>query len=324
MEGAFAVELEEHGKVVPQKRTNLDLSGIRPSGDPPLHGSGIFPGAAERRQRMETPSDLERFFGYVRAFELANLTSNWSLLEPCFSEDACHLVDDGGVLGGDDHGRAAVIDGLRDSVYRNDRRFDVRIPEILEGPIARPDGIWMRWALTFRRAGLPELRVGGDHLAVYAGGRIRRLEERVAPGDAERVAAYLAEHGASLRPEGAPLALPAGADLRDLEAATARSLVRCYASAKSQQDAGAALALCSDDFVLETPAFGTKARGRAEAAAPARGLLPRVPGLRRRARGPRGGRGRGRQLGPRPHELPRRDPRPRADAERPPTSRCSA
>lgn len=216
---------------------------------------------------METQSDLERFFGYVRAFELANLSGNWSLLEPCFTEDACHLVDDGGVLGGDDHGRAAVIEGLRDSVYRNDRRFDVRIPEILEGPAPRGDGIWMRWALTFRRAGLPELRIEGDHLAVYAGGRIRRLEERVAPGDAERVAAYLSEHGARLRPEASPLALPAGADLRDLEAATARSLVRCYAGAKSRQDAGAALALCSDDFVLETPAFGTRARSRSEAAA---------------------------------------------------------
>jgi len=216
---------------------------------------------------METPSDLERFFGYVRAFELANLSGNWGLLEPCFSEDACHLVDDGGVLGGDDHGRAAVIDGLRDSVYRNDRRFDVRIPEILEGPLVRPDGIWMRWALGFRRAGLPELRVEGDHLAVYGGGRIRRLEERVAPGAAQRVAAYLAEHGAALRPEASPPALPAGAELRDLEAATGRSLVRCYAAAKSRQDAGAALSLCSDDFVLETPAFGTRAASRAEAAA---------------------------------------------------------
>jgi predicted ester cyclase len=214
-----------------------------------------------------TPSDLERFFGYVRAFELAYLTDNWSLLEPCFSEDACHLVDDGGVLGGDDHGRAALIEGLRESVHRNDRRFDVRIPEILSGPEVRADGIWMRWALTLRRAGLPELRFEGDHLAVYGGGRIRRLEERVEPGAAERVAAYLAEHGPRLRPEGSPCALPSGADLRDLEAATGRSLVRCYAAAKSCQDAGAALAVCSDDFVLETPAFGTRATSRAEAAA---------------------------------------------------------
>jgi predicted ester cyclase len=215
---------------------------------------------------MSTPTDLERFFGYVRAFELAYLTDNWTLLEPCFSEDACHLVDDGGVLGGDDHGRAAVIEGLAGSVLRADRRFDVRIPEILEGPIARDGGIWMRWALRFRRAGLPELRVEGDHLALYAGGRIRRLEERVAPGAAARVGAFLAEHGERLRPEGSPPALPTGADLKELEAATARSLARCYAAAKSQQDAGAALALCSEDFVLETPAFGTRAKSRAEAA----------------------------------------------------------
>ena len=109
---------------------------------------------------MGTPSDLERFFGYVRAFELANLTSHWSLLEPCFSEDACHLVDDGGVLGGDDHGRAAVIDGpARQRATGTTGASTSRIPEILEGPITRPDGIWMRWALTLRRAGLPELRI---------------------------------------------------------------------------------------------------------------------------------------------------------------------
>ena len=160
-----------------------------------------------------------------------------------------------------------MVEGLRRSVLDHDRRFDVRIAEIVEGPALRPDGVWMRWSLTLRRAGVPELRFEGEHLTEYADGVIARIEETLPPGTGERVAAFVAEHAARLRPAGSPPAPPCAADLRDLEAATARSLARCYASAKSLQDVGAALMLCSDDFVLETVAFGTRAGSRAEAAA---------------------------------------------------------
>jgi hypothetical protein len=125
----------------------------------------------------------------------------------------------------------------------------------------------MRWSLVLRRAGVPELRLEGEHLTQYEGGVIRRIEERLPEGTGARVEAFVAEHAAGLRPAGSPPATPAPQDLRDLEAATARSLARCYAAAKSLQDAGAALSLCSDDFVLETDAFGTRAASRAEAAA---------------------------------------------------------
>jgi hypothetical protein len=218
---------------------------------------------------MTDASDLERFYGYVRAFELAYLSDQWALLEPHLTEDARHVVHGGGVLGLDDRGRAATVGGLRRAVEESDRRFDVRIPEVIEGPELRPDGVWMRFSLTLRRAGLPELRIVGEHRTEHAGdGRIRLIEERLAPGVAERVAAYFAEHGAALRPAGpGPAPAPSDLDRRDLEAATARSLARCYGAAKSRADVGAALAVCSDDFVLETLPFGTRARGRAEVAA---------------------------------------------------------
>src|SRR5262249_47454611 len=143
-----------------------------------------------------------------------------------------------------------------------DRRFDVRIPHILEGPRTRPDGIWMRFGVTLRRDGLPDLHVEGEHLVRFEGARIARIEETMAPGTAERVTAYLAEHGARLRPVALPLS---DANRRDLEAATMRALVRCYGAAKSEQDVGAALALCTEDFALETVSFGVEARDRKEA-----------------------------------------------------------
>ena len=211
-------------------------------------------------------SDLERFLGYVRAFELAQLADAWGPLEPHLAEDACHVVHSAGWLRMDDRGRAAVIEGLRGSVHGMDRRFDVRIPEVVEGPLVRPDGIWMRFSLRLRRAGLPELAIEGEHLVAYAGGRIQRIEEWVAPETGERGGAYLAEHDARLRPVGAPVALPSDPrDARDLEAGLMRTLARAYGCAKSRQDVGAALALASEDFVLETVSLGLASRDRKEA-----------------------------------------------------------
>jgi hypothetical protein len=211
-------------------------------------------------------SDLERFLGYVRAFELVYLTDAWAALEPHLAEDARHVVHAEGSLRLDDRGRAAVIDGLRRSVHGMDRRFDARIPELVEGPLVRPDGIWMRFSLRLRRAGLPELHVEGEHVAEYAEGRIVRIEEWIAPGTGERVDAFLTEHGARLRPAGAPaVAVSDPRDARDLEAALLRTLARTYGAAKSRQDVGAALAVCSEDFVLETPCMGLASRDRKEA-----------------------------------------------------------
>jgi hypothetical protein len=216
---------------------------------------------------MTAPTDLERFYSYVRAFELAYLTDDWTLLDPHFADGAHHVVHGGGLFGdGGPPGRANAIGGLRQSVHDVDRRFDVRIPEVLAGPETRPDGIWMRFGVTFRRAGLPELHVEGVHLTRFVDGKSESIVETMPPVVAGRVAAYLAEHGAALRPAGSPIALPvADAHRKDLEAATLRSLVRCYGGAKSEQDVGAALAVCDEGFVLDTVSFGIEARNRKEA-----------------------------------------------------------
>jgi predicted ester cyclase len=214
---------------------------------------------------MTTPTPLERSFQYMRAFEVAFVTGDWSVLAPHFCEDAVHTVANGGPLSGRTVGRAAVIAGLRGDVDRIDRRFDLRIPEVIEGPVTRADGVWMRFRLTLRRAGVPDLVLEGDHLATYRDGGIATLGERLGDGIGERVDAYLAAWGDSLRPAGSAFALPhEGADLEALDAAIGRTLVRCYGAAKSEQDARAALALCSEDFSIDTVAFGIASRDRKE------------------------------------------------------------
>jgi steroid delta-isomerase-like uncharacterized protein len=214
-------------------------------------------------------SNLTAFLAYARAFELAWLTDDWSGVAACFADDARYEAHDAGPFGGGAAGRDGVVAALRESTRAMDRRFDVRIPEILAGPEVLPDGVRMRYALTLRRAGLPELCTTGTNVATFApDGRIATLVDTPDAGAGARAAAYVAEHGTKLRPPGAPLATDvAPHDARDLGHAMMRSLVRCYGAAKSQQDVDAALAPCGDGFVLDTPAFGTTARGKDEARA---------------------------------------------------------
>jgi predicted ester cyclase len=201
------------------------------------------------------------------AFEVAVQSGDWSGLDAHFAETAVHRIEGGGPFGGRTVGRAAVIAGLRAGVDGIDRRFDLRIPEVIEGPVTRADGVFMRFRLTLRRAGVPDLCIEGDHLATYRDGAIAKLDERLADGTAHRVGAYLAAWGDQLRPAGAAFAAPSdGADRDALEAAVGRSLARCYGAAKSEQDVGAALAVCSDGFSIDTVAFGLASRDRNETA----------------------------------------------------------
>ena len=211
-------------------------------------------------------TDLERFLRFALDFELAFWSDRWERLDAHVCEDAFRVAHCAGSLGADDRGRATMLGGLAAGVRALDRRFDVRIPEVLAGPETRPDGVWMRYALQLRRDGLPELAIEGEHLARFAGGRLASIEEWLPPGTGERVDAFLREHDARLHPAGSPARPPADPrDLRDGEAAQLRTLARCYAGAKSEQDVGAALAVCSEDFVLETVPLGLASRDRKEA-----------------------------------------------------------
>ena len=201
--------------------------------------------------------DLERFADYALAFEMAFASDDWSTLPDHFTPAATYETYGAAPLAGRAAGRDAVIARLRGLVDGLDRRFDRRVPDVLAGPDARDGGIWMRFGLRFERDGLPPLEFSGEHTAIFAEGRIARIEEYVPARECARVEAYLATHAAGLH-------APRGA-LLPPSAATMRRQVAAYAAAKSRQDIEAALALCSDDFRLETVALGTCARGKDEA-----------------------------------------------------------
>eukprot|EP00435_Cladocopium_sp_Y103_P077196 s1_g935.t1 len=221
---------------------------------------------------------LSTFIQCAQAFEIAFLSDDFSVLVPFYAEDAVRELADGGPFGAEQEtGRDNVLEGLRLSVNTVDRRFDVRIPEIIEGPEVRDDGIWMRFRLRFRRAGLPDLIVEGEHLQVFEDGKFVKLSERLAAGHGERTADYLEKYDAELKPFASPYTPVSNADQLALDGAVRRSLVRIYGAAKSRQDIEAALLVCSDSFSLEAVSIPRRATSKQESREMLQGFFAAFP-----------------------------------------------
>jgi hypothetical protein len=200
-------------------------------------------------------TDIGQFAAYAMAFEQTFADDDWSRLTPHLAPDAEHEVFGGGPLAWHAVGRAELIADQKRNVEDMDRRFDLRIPEVVAGPDVRDGVVWMDWRLTLRRAGIPDLVVEGSHGTWHRDGVITRIEERVSDAVGERVAAYLAKHDAALKP-----APPA----ETIRVGRMRALTEAYARAKSSADVAGAMAVCAESFVLDTPAFGIASRNRAE------------------------------------------------------------
>jgi len=200
---------------------------------------------------------VEQLAAYAMAFEETFADDHWERLVPHFAPDAEREVLGGRLLAFHSVGRDEVIADLRRNVADMDRRFDLRIPEVLAGPDERDGVVWMDWRLTLRRAGIPDLVVEGRHGTWHRAGAIVRIEEHVSDAVGTRVETFLATHGAALRPP------PPAESIRP---GRMRSLVETYAGAKSRADVDGALAVCHESFVLDTPSFGIASRDRADTA----------------------------------------------------------
>ncbi len=198
---------------------------------------------------------VEQLAAYAIAFEEAFADDHWERLVPHFAPNAEREVLGGRGLAYHSVGRDEVIADLRRNVADMDRRFDLRIPEVLAGPDEQHGVVWMDWRLTLRRAGIPDLVVEGRHGTWHRDGAIVRIEEHVSDAVGERVETFLRTHAAALRPP--PPAEP-------IRPGRMRSLVETYACAKSRADVDAALAVCHEAFVLDTPSFGIASRDRAD------------------------------------------------------------
>jgi hypothetical protein len=151
---------------------------------------------------MEGPimDKLARFGEYAAKFEEVYANDQWSDLHDFFSEDVVYEVIGGGPFAARHEGRDAVLAGLKDSLDSIDRRFDARIPGLVDGPKLRDDRVWLKFRVTYRRDGIPDLVLDGEEYADLDGGRIVRLEDRFDDKASNDVAAYLSKYETKLRP----------------------------------------------------------------------------------------------------------------------------
>ena len=141
---------------------------------------------------------IERYAAYAAAFEEAYESDNWSVLEPYFTQDAVYDFIAAPPLGGRHEGRATVLNDFKDAVNGFDRLFKSRKVELLEGPVEKDGGVWVRWVATYELEDAPDLRTEGEERAFFEGDRIRLFEDRVTDEEGEKIGTYMAEHGGKL------------------------------------------------------------------------------------------------------------------------------
>jgi hypothetical protein len=149
---------------------------------------------------------MKAFVRYAETFERAYAADDWSLLAGCIDERAVWTVSDAEPpIGGSFVGRDAVLGAIARSVSFFDRRFDQRLPRATEGPIPIPGGIYLGWAVVYRRSGLPDVELRGSEWDFFRDGKLLMHWETFA--NAAEVLDYLRTHEARLVPA---LNMPSG------------------------------------------------------------------------------------------------------------------
>lgn len=137
---------------------------------------------------------VARFATYAVAFEKAVASNEWDGLDEFFTDDARYRVSGGPPLGGDWSGRDEVVGALRRSVAALDRQFDERHIRAVEAPVATGGVVTLRWGVTYRLEGAPELSFEGTERASFRGDRIADLDDDIDSEDARRVYDYVEEY----------------------------------------------------------------------------------------------------------------------------------
>lgn len=143
-------------------------------------------------------SNVRHVLNYAIKFEQAYAARDWTLIEPCFTPEATYVVSGAAAFAGTHEGREAVLRYFAGVTEGFDRRFDAREVLVVDGPAEREGCLWFRWAAIYHLAGAPDLRVEGESFATLSGDEISRLEDRIAPEEGARVAAYFERHEARL------------------------------------------------------------------------------------------------------------------------------
>lgn len=141
---------------------------------------------------------IPHFARYAAAFEEAYASDDWSIVEPFFTEDAVYEVTLRPPMGGRFEGREAILAYFKRVLDGFDRRFASREVALVEGPRESEGSVWLRGSARYTAEGVPDLSFELEETAWFDGERIRRLEDRYAASEVERMQAYAARHGDAL------------------------------------------------------------------------------------------------------------------------------
>ena len=144
-------------------------------------------------------SNVRHVLNYAIKFEQAYAARDLTLIEPCFTPEATYVVSGAAAFAGTP--RRSGGGGCGTSpVSRKGSTAASMTREVLvvDGPAEREGCLWFRWAAIYHLAGAPDLRVEGESFATLSGDEISRLEDRIAPEEGARVAAYFERHEARL------------------------------------------------------------------------------------------------------------------------------
>ncbi len=134
----------------------------------------------------------DRYQAYADAFEESFVDDDWSRIEQYFTEDAVYEGDP------DARGREAVLAKLKSGVDAFDRKMDTRTPDF-QTPSVEGNTLEMKWTVTYKKAGAPDLVLSGLETAVFEGERIALLRDDFDPESQRTIGEWMAEHGTKLQ-----------------------------------------------------------------------------------------------------------------------------
>ena len=127
----------------------------------------------------------------------ADFVNAWTALDldaimTFFTEDAVYEGDPEDAVG-----RDAVLAKLKGGVDAFDRNMDSRTP-VFQTPSVDGTTLTMNWAVTYTKAGAPDLAISGVETAIFEGDRIKLLRDTFDPEAQKRMGEWMAKHGAKL------------------------------------------------------------------------------------------------------------------------------
>lgn len=141
---------------------------------------------------------VQDFQEYAAAFEQAFESDDWSLIRPCFTQNAVYEIAGGPPFGKTVRGLENIVSGFQSDVNSFDRKFDQRIVQFVKPPYETDAVVHARWRAVYRKEGVPDLELRGEEQAYYEGNRIHRLVSTLDESEKQKVIGWLSEYGKSL------------------------------------------------------------------------------------------------------------------------------